>query len=60
MKQIIGNGTVGTISSFLGVLTTFQEQLEHWVRICGGVLGIIIGLITLYRLLRYGNDRASH
>ena len=56
MKQIIGNGTVGTISSFLGVISTFQEQFEYWVRITGGVLGVIIGLITLYRLIRHSND----
>jgi len=52
MQQTIINGIVGTTSSFLGVITTFQTQLDWWVRISGGLLGIAVALITLHKLLK--------
>lgn len=45
------NGLSGMAASTLAVLTTFQEQLEWWIRFTGGVLGIVIALITLYNLI---------
>jgi hypothetical protein len=46
------NGAIGTIASFLGVISTFQEQFEYGVRITGGVIGILVGLITLFNFAR--------
>ena len=46
------NGLVGTASSCFAVISTFQEQLEWWVRIGAGFLGLLIGLITLVNLIR--------
>jgi hypothetical protein len=46
------NGGIGAIASMLGVLSTFQEQLEYGVRMTGGIIGIFIGLITLYNFIR--------
>jgi uncharacterized membrane protein YccC len=46
------NGAVGTVASLLGVISTFQEQLEYGVRITGGIIGILVGLITLYNFIR--------
>ena len=48
----IANGLVGVFASALGFISTFQQQLEWWVRMTGGVLGIIIAAITLYNLLK--------
>jgi len=45
------NGIAGMCASALAVLTTFQEQLEWWIRISGGVLGLMIACITLCKLL---------
>ncbi len=52
------NGAIGAVGSFLGVLSTCQEQLEFSVRITGGLIGILVGLITLYNFIRI--TRASH
>lgn len=49
--EVAFNGVLGFVGSFLGILTTYQEQLEWHVRMLGGVLGIAVGAITLYRLL---------
>ena len=46
------NGAIGTVGSLLGVISTFQEQLEFSVRITGGLIGIAIGLVTLYNFAR--------
>lgn len=46
------NGAIGAFGSFLGVLSTCQEQLEFSVRITGGLIGILVGLITLYNFIR--------
>jgi len=39
-------------ASILGVLSTFQEQLEWWIRISGGLMGVMIAGITLWNLLK--------
>ena len=49
--QLIANGLAGVGGSCLAVVSTFQEQLEWWVRISGGFLGIVVALITIWRLL---------
>lgn len=48
----IANGMIGTVASFLGFISTFQTQLEWWVRMTGGVLGIAVAIITLWNLLK--------
>ena len=48
----IVNGVAGITASLGAVLTTFQTQLEWWIRISGGILGIMVTLITIYNLLR--------
>jgi cytochrome c biogenesis protein CcdA len=48
----LANGFVGIIASMLGFISTFQVQLEWWVRMTGGIMGIIIAGITLWNLLK--------
>jgi hypothetical protein len=35
----------------MAVSTTYLTQLELWVRVIGGCLGILIALITLFNLI---------
>jgi hypothetical protein len=51
IHQTIGNGIAGVASSSLAVISTFQVELDWWVRITGGFLGIAVAAITLYRLI---------
>jgi hypothetical protein len=48
----IVNGIAGITASLGAVLTTFQTQLEWWIRVSGGILGILVAIITIYNLLR--------
>ena len=45
------NGLIGMAASGVAVLTTFQQELEWWIRITGGMLGILIAVITLLNFL---------
>ena len=51
--QHFTNATAGLVGSSLAVISTFQENLEWGIRVTGGLLGIAIGVISLYRLMRH-------
>lgn len=46
------HGVAGTVAPALGVVTSFQEQLEWGLRMTSLTIGIIVGLISLYRLFK--------
>ena len=50
--QTFCTGLYGMAGSFLGVVSTFQDQLDWSIRITGGLVGLAVGLISLYRLIR--------
>lgn len=45
------NGFVGVLATTGSVITSFQTQLEWWFRMTSLGLGIVVGLITLHKLL---------
>ena len=45
-------GLVGTVSPFLGILTSLQEQIEWHLRIASLVVGLAVGVLTLVSLIR--------
>lgn len=49
--QTLTNAVFGMAGSFLGVVSTFQEQFDWSIRITGGVVGLAVGLISLYRVV---------
>lgn len=51
LKQTAYNGLTGVASSGLAVISTFQVELDWWVRFSGGILGCAVAAITLYRLV---------
>jgi len=51
INQTITNGLAGVASSSLAVISTFQVELDWWVRITGGFLGCAVAAITLCRLI---------
>ena len=51
-QQTICNGITGITSSSLAIISTFQVELEWWVRITGGLLGIAVASLTLYRIIK--------
>ena len=45
-------GLLGSTATFLGFITSIQEQLEYWLRISSLLIGMLVGVVTLYRILR--------
>ena len=46
------HGVAGTVAPALGVITSFQEQLEWGLRMTSLTIGIVVGLLSLLRLLK--------
>ena len=46
------HGIAGTVAPALGVITSFQEQLEWSLRMTSLTIGIIVGLLSLFKLLK--------
>jgi hypothetical protein len=46
------SGLVGFATPMIAVITSFQEQIEFWLRISGLVVGLIVGLISLYHQIK--------
>jgi len=46
------NGITGIMSSSLAVITSFQTELDWWVRFLGSVILLAISSISLYNMIR--------
>ena len=42
---------IGSIAPWLGVITSLQEQVEYSIRISSLTIGLVVGLINLWRLI---------
>jgi hypothetical protein len=42
----------GIIATSLGLITSFQEDLEYHLRITSLIIGIAVGLFSLYRIIK--------
>ena len=45
-------GTVGIMASVLSVLTSFQENVEHYMRVGALAMGMIVSTATLVSIVR--------
>lgn len=45
-------GIVGTVSPVLGVITSFQEQIEWHLRILSLLVGLAVGFVSLIAMIR--------
>lgn len=52
MKDDLAKGFIGTASPIIGVITSFQEQLEFYLRIAGLVLGLAVAAATFASIVR--------
>jgi len=43
---------IGTLAPILGVITSLQKQIEYGLRISGLVVGLVVGLLSLWQILR--------
>lgn len=52
MKDDLAKGFIGTASPIIGVITSFQEQLEFFLRLGGLVVGLAVGIATFVSIVR--------
>ena len=52
MNKEVFHSVVGTFAPILGVITSLQEQIEYGLRVSGLVVGLIVGLLSLWQILR--------
>ena len=52
MTRDVFHSIAGTFAPILGVITSLQEQLEYGLRISGLVVGLIVGLLSLWQILK--------
>ncbi len=50
--EFLFRGIVGTASPVLGVITSFQEQIEWHLRIASLVVGLAVGIMSLVAMIR--------
>jgi hypothetical protein len=46
------HGIVGSVAPVLGLVTSLQEQMEWGLRITSLVIGVVVGLLSLRKLLK--------
>ena len=52
MTRDVFHSVVGTFAPILGVITSLQEQIEYGLRISGLVVGLIVGLLSLWQIIK--------
>jgi len=43
---------VGMAAPTMGLITSMQEQFEYWLRVGSLIVGITVGLVSLYRVIK--------
>jgi putative flippase GtrA len=46
------SASVGVSASVIAVITSFQQEIEWWVRISTSVIGLMIAIVSLYIMVR--------
>jgi xanthine/uracil permease len=52
MNPRVIDSLVGMAAPTMGLITSMQEQFEYWLRIGSLLVGITVGLVSLYRVLK--------
>tara|TARA_R110000868_G_scaffold82398_2_gene232723 strand:- start:689 stop:877 length:189 start_codon:yes stop_codon:yes gene_type:complete len=45
-------GAVGVMASVLSVLTSFQENIEYYLRLSALALGMLVSIVTIISIIR--------
>ncbi len=48
----IFDSLIGMAAPVIGLITSMQEQFEYWLRVGSLIVGITVGLASLYRILK--------
>ena len=48
----VSKAIVGTVSPVLGVITSYQEQIEWHLRLASLIVGLAVGIMSLVAMVR--------
>ena len=46
------NAFIGITASMVAVVTSFQQEIEWWLRISTSVVGLLIGVLSLITMIK--------
>ena len=46
------NAFIGMTASMVAVVTSFQQEIEWWLRISTSVVGLLIGVLSLITMIK--------
>jgi hypothetical protein len=52
MNPRVIDSLVGMAAPTMGLITSMQEQFEYWLRVGSLLVGITVGLVSLYRVIK--------
>ena len=52
MNPRVIDSLVGMAAPTMGLITSMQEQFEYWLRVGSLLVGITVGLASLYRVIK--------
>lgn len=52
MKHDVGFGAIGTGGPVVGLIVSAMPEIEAWLRILSLLVGIAVGLFSLWRLVK--------
>lgn len=52
MNKDLYHSLAGTVAPILGVITSLQEQIEYGLRISGLIVGLVVGLLSLWQIIK--------
>jgi dipeptide/tripeptide permease len=53
------NALIGMTASMIAVITSFQQEIEWWLRISTSVVGLLIGVLSLITMIKKLRDRGK-
>ena len=51
-RDYVSKAIVGTVSPVLGVITSYQEQIEWHLRLASLLVGLLVGIMSLVAMVR--------
>ena len=51
-SEILSRGVAGLTGSTIAVLAPYQEYIQWFIQVLGGILGITVAVLTLWNLIR--------
>tara|TARA_R100000655_G_scaffold14452_2_gene32256 strand:- start:685 stop:864 length:180 start_codon:yes stop_codon:yes gene_type:complete len=51
-SEILSRGVAGLTGSTIAVIAPYQEYIQWFIQVLGGILGITVAVLTLWNLIR--------